>query len=55
MHTVTVPMPTRALSVILDALALDAPMYSVHSLHHGGVTAAFREGLDHVDFMRHGV
>ena len=47
--TVTVPMLTKALNIILDARWLDSSMFSLHSLHHGGATLVHRQDLDQID------
>ena len=44
--TVTVFVFARALFILLDALDLDSGMFSLHSLHCGGATATYKQGLD---------
>ena len=40
--TVTVTMLANVLTIKLDFLELDQVMFSLHSLHCGGATAAYR-------------
>ena len=51
---VMVTMLTRVFRLMLQAWGLDTGMYSLHSLHRAGATAAYRAGADHLDVKRHG-
>ena len=52
--TVRVPMLIKTIAVMLDALFGLSHVLS-NSMHSGGATAAYREGLDKVDVKSHGL
>ena len=52
---VTVPILSRALATLLHDLRYDAGLFSLHSLHRGGATAAYQQGLDQIDIKCQGL
>ena len=46
---VTVPILSQSLAALLHDLGYDAGLFNLHSLRRWGVTAAYRQGLDHID------
>ena len=53
-QVVTVKMLSSAL-IMLDALSLDSSLYSLHSLHRGGATWAYRVGAQQLGIKCHGL
>ena len=52
---VTILMLASALATMIQALDLDTVLYSLHSLHWGGATSAYRQGLHWELIKRHGL
>ena len=52
---VTVSMLSADLNILLDALSLDASLYSLHSLRRGDATTAYSAGAQQMDIKRHGL
>ena len=52
---VIIPMLVSSLNILLEALLMDTSLYSLHILHKGGATAAYRGGTDQIDIKRYGL